>query len=416
MGNSWQADNGSEPGHDLFALVITNPDSTFPKAPMVLMAAQHARELATAEIATRFAERLVQNPDGDPDIEWLLDHRRIHVIAQQNPDGRRQVELGDAWWRKNHNATHCPSTNPGVDLNRNSSFLFGPPSSSGDPCSDVFRGPVEVSEPETQAIEAYLAQVLPDHRPIEDLGTPVPDNADGLFVSLHSFGELVLIPWEGLGGQNENNVPNHDALTILGRRMAWHTDYEVSRWFSLGPANGTAVDYAYGRLGVAAYTFEVGTTFQQSCSSFENTVWPDNRDALLLAAKAARRPYLEPAGPAVDALRADLVDGRVAVSGWADDTRYFRGGSPEPPAADPVADVVELRVSLGAPPDAAATVEVIPLPAMGQAALRGFDVMLPDGIVPPANGRVFVQAVDAEGRAGLPTMARLPLFQDGFES
>ena len=91
VGATWQLGNGSAPGDTIQALVIENPDSPHSRAPLVVMAAQHARELATAEIATRFAELLVENPADDPDIEWLLDHRQVHVIAQQNPDGRRQV-------------------------------------------------------------------------------------------------------------------------------------------------------------------------------------------------------------------------------------------------------------------------------------------------------------------------------------
>ena len=174
------------------------------------------------QIATRFAELLLASADIDPDIGWLLDHREIHIIAQANPDGRRQVELGAGMWRKNHNETACAAGNlsgtwPGIDLNRNSSFLWGSFSSS-DACSQTYRGPVPASEPETLAIQNYLASVFDDQRPASDLESPAPAEARGIFISLHSFAEMVLFPWEGLGGQNENNAPNHDALAVLGRR------------------------------------------------------------------------------------------------------------------------------------------------------------------------------------------------------
>ncbi|MFN2333672.1 MAG: M14 family zinc carboxypeptidase, partial [Wenzhouxiangellaceae bacterium] len=139
IGDSWQTGGGSAPGDSIFALVIANQNSPHSKAPLVVMAAQHARELATAEIATRLAERIVRNPDNDPDLAWLADHREIHIIAQQNPDGRRQVEQGAGLWRKNHNETACPSGTTGVDLNRNSPVFWGD-SSSDDACSQVFRG------------------------------------------------------------------------------------------------------------------------------------------------------------------------------------------------------------------------------------------------------------------------------------
>ena len=53
---------------------------------------------------------------------------------------------------------------------------------------------------------------------------------------------------------------------------------------------------------MASYTFELGTSFFQDCSTFENTILPDNLQALIYAAKVPRTPYMTPAGP--DALTA----------------------------------------------------------------------------------------------------------------
>lgn len=415
IGDTWQQSAGSVPGDSIFALVITNPDSPHPRAPFVLMAAQHARELATAEIATRFAELLLRNPNDDPDLAWLTDHREIHIIAQQNPDGRRQVEAGDAFWRKNHNETACPSSNPGVDLNRNSSVLWGDFSST-NACSDSYRGGFAGSEPETTAVQDYLATVFDPQRPGGGLNDPAPADAEGLFISLHSFGELVLFPWEGMAVGNQNNAPNHDGLATLGRRFGFLTNYDVGRWQLLGPAGGTMVDYAYGEFGVAAYTFEVGTSFTQSCASFEATVWPANREALTLAAKAARRPYREPAGPEITTLEASIDQSAVRLLGTADDSRFFRGGVTEPPAQDPIADVVEIRVALGAPEETIAP--VFSFTPISPAVTASFDISLPAGVTLPSNGRLFVTAVDSQGQAGLPRVIMAPdrLFNDGFES
>jgi len=55
-------------------------------------------------------------------------------------------------------------------------------------------------------------------------------------------------------------------------------------------------------LGVAAYTFEIGTAFFQACNDFENTILPENMPALLYGFKAARRPYQTPAGPEVHSI------------------------------------------------------------------------------------------------------------------
>lgn len=416
IGETWQAGAGSEPGDSIFALVISNTNSPHAKAPLVVFAAQHARELATAEIATRFAELLLENPADDPDIDWLLDHREIHIVAQANPDGRRRVEAGAQMWRKNHNESACPSGNlsftwPGIDLNRNSSFLWGE-FSSGNACAQTYRGPALASEPETQAIQSYLASVFDVQRPANDLISPAPSDAEGVFISLHSFSELVLFPWEGLGGQNENNAPNHNGLAILGRRFGFLNDYAVGRQL-LPPAGGTTVDFAYGDFGVAAYTFEVGTSFTQPCASFESTVWPDNRDALLLAAKAARRPYQAPAGPEITALETDFSDGALRVSGSADDSRYFSGGANEPPA-DPVSNVVELRVSIGLPEHLADQTWVFPVGTPAEQI--SFDIALPPASL-PGSGKLFVTAVDDSGQVGLPRVVYSELIHiSGFEA
>ena len=414
IGETWQAGAGSFAGGSVFALRIADPDSPHPQPPLVVAAAQHARELTTAEIATRFAELLVTNPHADADIEWLLDHRSIHVIAQANPDGRRRVEAGDSLWRKNHDESVCPegdasATWTGVDLNRNSGFLWEPVDS---PCGQRHAGPAIASEPETIALQNYLDSVFDVQRAAPDLVTPAPDHAAGVFVSLHSFGEMVLIPWEGLGGGGENNAPNHDGLTLLGRRFGAITGSAVARHSLLPPATGTMVDYAYGEFGVASYTFEVGTSFFESCADFENEVWPANRDALLLAARAARRPYLEPHGPAVLDLGWHADDGAVVVTGSADDGLYFSGGVDESPWPNPIDDVVAVEVTLNGPPETGnpGWSFVVPAPASRVDFLETLPPV-------PGDARLFVTAVDATGQRGLPRVVAVAdlILVDGFE-
>jgi hypothetical protein len=421
IGQSWESGQPGLDGDDLFVLVLGNQNVDHPQAPLLIMAAQHSRELVTAEVAARFAEHLLDGYASDPVARWLLDHRLIHIVAQQNPDGRRMIEADtNSFWRKNTNDTGCASPDFGVDLNRNSSFLYGDFSSSS--CSaQTYRGPAAVSEPETQAIQSYMAQVFERQRPAGgpglDLSTPAPDDARGIFLSLHSFGELVLFPWEGLGGQNENNAPNHDALAVLGRKLGFFTDYAVGRWSLLGPAGGTTVDYAYGEYGVAAYTMELGTTFLQSCATFEQTIWPDNLEALLFAAKAAERPYLAPSGPEITALSAsyDITGSDITVSGTADSGRYFRGNSPEPPIADPIHPLQSIVVSIDQPPALAA--ETYPLILNGSGSVEAFS-----GAIPVADsGRarlLFVQATDNAGNIGVARPVWLNsrvIFEDRFE-
>jgi carboxypeptidase T len=119
-------------------------------------------------------------------------------------------------------------------------------------------------------------------------------------------------------------------LRTLGRKFAWFNGYLPQQSVGLYPTDGTSDAPSYGELGVAAYTFELGTSFFQSCTTYENTIKPKNLPALLYAAKVARTPYLTPAGPDVTALAlpakattTGVVAGKpVKLTATVTDTRY----------------------------------------------------------------------------------------------
>ena len=92
-------------------------------------------------------------------------------------------------------------------------------------------------------------------------------------------------------------APNGPTLQTLGRKFAYFNNYTPQQSINLYATDGTTIDFAYGTLGVAAYTFEIGIAFFESCDSFVSTVIPENMPALLYAAKVVRTPYQTPAGP-----------------------------------------------------------------------------------------------------------------------
>lgn len=332
IGDSWEkTDPGGNPGYDMWVLRLTNSAIPGPKPKLFVMASVHAREYATAELATRFAEYLVQNYGADADVTWLLDYHEIHLLLQANPDGRKIAEAGDLW-RKNTNANYCfPTSNDrGADLNRNFEFQWGCcGGSSGAECAETYRGPEPVSEPETLAIQNYVRSQFPDQRD-DGLGIPVPDDATGVFLDLHSWGQLVLWPW----GFVDTPAPNGTALQTLGRKFAYYNEYEPEQAYSLYLTDGTTDDFAYGDLGLAAYSFELGTWFFEPCDIFENAIMPGNLPALLYAAKVVRTPYQTPAGP--DALNLSVSPQGVLPGEWVtltatiDDSRYNHAYGSEP--------------------------------------------------------------------------------------
>ncbi|MBW7881617.1 MAG: peptidase M14 [Caldilineaceae bacterium] len=329
IGDSWiKVQGGIEEsaGYDILALEVSNFASGCVKPTFFLMAAIHAREMTTAEVATRFAEQLVAGYGQDPDITWLLDHTIIRIVPHANPDGRKMAE-GGLYWRKNRNDTDADAcqnpTSPyqgsyGVDLNRNSSFKWGVSGSISrdDTCSQVYIGPKPMSEPETEALEHYMRSFFADQRGPNDLD-PVPADAGGVMISLHSYSPVILFPW----GWSATASPNDSQLRTLGRKFGYFTGYRVCQSGEFGclyQTSGTTDDWAYGELGVASYTFELGTDFFQSCNDFETTILTGTLDALTFAAKVARQPYQLPAGP-------EIVTATVSITATAQPTQVVAG-------------------------------------------------------------------------------------------
>lgn len=413
IGDSWAKEQGSG-GYDIFALRLTNDAIPGPKPKFILMAAIHAREYTTAELATRFAERLLAGYGVDPDITWLLDYHELHLIPQANPDGRKRAEAG-ALWRKNVNsdvAAFCPSSAYGVDLNRNSSFRWnqcdGFSCSSSFACDLTYRGPSPASEPETRVIQDYVSSILPDRRG-EALTDAAPLDTESLFISLHSYSELILFPW----GWSSKPSPNFTGLQTLGRKFGYFTGYEVCQAGSSGclyQTDGTTDDWSYGTLGVASYTFELGTWFFESCTFFEGNIVDRGMDSLMYAFKAARRPYETPAGPeivdlAVDGVGAGSLDvapgALLNLRAVADDTRYASNS----PAQDdePVQTIAGARYTVDAPSWITGTVAYSMTAPVVPATTATLTATVDTQGWAAGRHTIFVEAQDSDGNWGVPT-------------
>jgi PKD repeat protein len=334
IGDSWQKKAGLG-GYDMMVLKLTNANIPGPKPKLFINSAIHAREYTTAELATRFAEYLVNNYGTDADVTWILDYHEVHLLLQTNPDGRKKAESGLSW-RKNTNKNYCGATsnNRGADLDRNFSFSWNCcGGSSGNPCDETYRGPSAASEPEVQAVEAYVRSQFEDRRgPFLD--HPAPDDTTGIHLDLHSSGRLVWGSW----GHTSDLPQNATELQTLGRKLAYFNGYAPVVGMGLYPTDGCSDDVSYFEKGVPAYTFELGTKFFESCTYFTNTLVPDNIPALIYAAKVVGAPYMIPAGP--DAYNLALSSGgtapgvpagtRVTLTAAVSDNRYSTADGTEP--------------------------------------------------------------------------------------
>jgi hypothetical protein len=410
VGASWDKTQPGDPaGYDLEVLVATNRARPGPKFRFFLVGAVHARELTTAETATRFVESLLASYGSDPDATWLLDYGELHVLPIANPDGRKQAEAGLLWRKNTNNTAACTSQLPnfsyGVDLNRNSSFQWDScvGCSSGNSCSQTYRGTSPASEPETQALETYMAGIFADRRGSAP-DAAAPSDTQGMMVSLHSYSEYVLFPW----GWTTQPAPNSAALYTLGRKFGFYLDYPACQAGAPGcfyPTDGTTDDWAYGELGLPAYTFELGTWFFESCDYFEENILEDTLAALRYAFKSAHAPYQLPAGPEVLALTIStptVIAGEIiSVTALADDTRSYGGAyGSEPAQAIKAARSTfdALPWQLGASPAAATAGD-----SVFDTAVEDVQFQMQTSCWTAGRHSLFVQAQDADGNWGVPS-------------
>eukprot|EP01051_Picozoa_sp_SAG22_P008812 SAG22_NODE_694_length_7847_cov_4.425787_2_plen_126_part_00 len=109
---------------------------------------------------------------------------------------------------------------------------------STNPCSIVYRGAGPFSEPEVEAVRAYLAG-------IRAAGTPLVGGIDW-----HSFTQLLLRPY-GWAPPAVEVPPNDDMQRVASERMSAAAEavhgkyYEPRPATGLYPTCGTARDYFY---------------------------------------------------------------------------------------------------------------------------------------------------------------------------
>jgi len=309
IGDSWMKVNQSI-GYDLMVLKITNSEIPNEKPILFIHSSMHAREYAPAALTLDFAHWLLNNYQTDAEAQWLVNNREIHLLFHMNPDGRKIAEQ-QILQRKNTNQNHCAGTTVGVDLNRNFSHSWNSTvdGSSGDECAEDYRGIAPESEPETQAVSNYIRSLFPDSRgPLDS--DAAPQDTSGLHLDIHSYGKLILWPF----GHKAEPSENDNGFIHLGNKLAWFNQYTPKQAIGLYPTDGTSDDVSYGELGVAALTFELGSSFFEGCGQYNSQIKPDNLLAFAYAAKVSKAPYLLSLGIDVSVLKVNQSLGQTTVT------------------------------------------------------------------------------------------------------
>ena len=404
---------------DMWVLRITNEDPAFgeiaDKPAFFLYASVHAREVATPELAIRYIKYLLPGYNGeggyntDPDATWLVDRHVLYVLVVENPDGHLVNEMNtSANRRKNLNNTLCSTGRFGIDLNRNHSFMWGCCNgSSPDPCDDTYRGSSAASEPETVAFQSFFASVMRDQNGSNgDYVIPpaAPETAMGIFVSLHSYSDLVLWPW---GFDNYGNSPNYTQLQAIGRKFAYFNDYnpDGSIWYDV---DGATDDWTYGRFGIASFTFEVGPDDYSACGGFfpaygciegadgmSRNFWAENKPAFIYAHKIAATPYRTVYGPDTLAVSVTPVSGMpgtpIALQATITDRRYSNSG---------LLPIAAAEYFLDTPGDAGTGIPMTPTDGAWGSTSEGAQATLDTSALAPGRHTVFVHGRNNQGKWG----------------
>lgn len=214
-------------------------------------ALHHAREPLSMEATLEFMDWLLSNYGTDAEATFLVDQRELYFVPCVNPDGYeynfQTNPNGGGMWRKNRR--HNADNTYGVDLNRNYATAWNAPNggSSATPSSDTYRGTAPFSEPETAALDAFVAS-----------------RQFTVVFTTHTYQDVLLRPWGYVLG-DPANVADYDAMG------PWFTAENNILQGSISAllyiASGSAVDHHHTAHGAIAWTAELGR-------SNEGGFWP----------------------------------------------------------------------------------------------------------------------------------------------
>nr|XP_053616807.1 carboxypeptidase B-like [Plodia interpunctella] len=207
----------------------------------------HSREWVTVPVVTYAIHKLVEDVT-EPD---LLERFDFVILPVVNPDGYEFSYNSERFWRKTRSTdTHASSSRcPGVDGNRNYDFFWNTVGVSPSPCDDIYPGNRPFSEIETRVVRDIIDEYL--HRM-------------ALYLTMHSFGSMILYPWGHDGTLSNNAFALHTvgiamADAIHDHQLPHYQPYTVGNaalvlWYG---ASGAAEDYAH-LVGVPlSYTYEL---------------------------------------------------------------------------------------------------------------------------------------------------------------
>lgn len=263
---------------------IGSPQAT---SAVLLIFGQHGDELDGIQTGQHLLRDLQDTAIRTPHWQTLLQNTRLDILLLMNPDGAAMNGLG-----QRENAA-------GVDLNRNWSYqwhAFPQPAQ---------RGPKPFSEPETQAVKAYLHS-HPELKLVVDYHTGVANFAQGMVHYPYTYATQDVLPiaeknvLHTLAQQTAQRltIPEDTRQPVLalqvhavkayveagirGQVPPAHQAQALASLPASFAAPGSTIDWVYAELGIPALGIELSRPFN-----------PEQRPAFL-SAFAGFYPRLAP--------------------------------------------------------------------------------------------------------------------------
>jgi len=227
----------SSEGRDMIGLKVSS-GSDGNKKVIWIDGCIHAREWLSCSSVMFFLKQLLEpEPAFRDKVTTALSKYDFYILPVFNVDGYEFSHTNNRMWRKTRSAgSYCR----GADPNRNWDSHFGGAGTSGNPCSDIYRGPRAFSEPEV----AHVANKL------KTLAASVGVEA---YWNIHCYSQLVLYPW------GYTSTPSRDdaEMNRVGTSFASGVRAINGKHFQPGQPSrilysvgGGSMDWTYSTLGV----------------------------------------------------------------------------------------------------------------------------------------------------------------------
>ncbi|XP_064476774.1 carboxypeptidase M-like [Ornithodoros turicata] len=259
LGQTWK-------GHPIWVVSLSLKSKEDNYTPNVYVIANiHGNNVVTREVALHLISYMAQNQRSDPDVEWLLNNARVHVVPAVNIDGSDASIPGDCM-----GLVGSENTN-GINLNQNFPEVFD-------------RTTTKTYEPETASI-MRLERAFPG------------------VIALYLFGGFlaVMYPYDDVPGflthspqgspTPDDDVFKHLSTVYASTHNTMHLSevcpgksYKLKRGIINGAnfskVSGSVADYSYAYEGVMGLNVYIGCCKYDSASTIQK-YFEDNKTPIL---------------------------------------------------------------------------------------------------------------------------------------